>query len=125
RPERRSRKPGEFLVAQDYLSGGGLDQPVDTADQGRLSGTRRADQSDDLSRPDGEADILQRTIAGPVGLGDVPEFEHIASGGIIDPRQPPCLRSAVREITPPSSWKVGYRHERSPPLASAIRGTAD
>ena len=70
---------GELNPVDDHPARVMTLEPVDTADHGRLAGTRRTAYDDALTRFDIETDVAQRLeIAEP--LADIPQLDHQLAG---------------------------------------------
>ncbi len=70
------RGGGDVYVIPYHAPFGGLDQAVDTAQQGRFPGAAEADDHQELAVGHLNADIFQSKRAAFVDLGEMFYFEH-------------------------------------------------
>src|ERR1700680_2099584 len=82
---------------------GGLDQPVDHLESGRLAAARRSNEHHRLAALDGQVEVVARDLV-PVAFGDAGKGDQVSRSGVIRPRErsrctPPRMVSAPMPMT--------------------------
>src|SRR5581483_11443091 len=69
-------RSGDRMAVDENLAAGGILQPGDDADEGRLAAAGRANDADELAAVDIERHFLERDVRGAIGAERLVEIAH-------------------------------------------------
>src|SRR6266849_3341113 len=116
----------DIVTVHPYAAFARIDDPADDADQGRLPRAVGAEQREDLSAADVQADVLESPEAGGVGFGEVRDGDDGLHGNsrwiAVRFAAPPVSRAVLAGVDGGKRAAAGHPWRHYPRCSRAARG---